>query len=169
VSAVTTRSSKIGPSCSCSRWGIVFIDEPGVRYAQRLGGQAAGIRITKRIQCSSPSTIEMPSPPCSHEEFNNESRGQRPGSAGGRPVKPRALPDDAPKQVSLNAVIEERCMKTDGTAQWLHEHKGIAAILIAQPIDEAERGRRKKERARGRRLRRQRNAQLRKIRQLGGA
>lgn len=93
----------------------------------------------------------------------------RPGEARGRPVKPKALPDYAPKQVPFDAVIEERCMKTDCTAQWLEEHKDVVPMLIVRPVDEAERGRWKKERARRRRLRRQRKAQLRKIRQLGGA
>jgi hypothetical protein len=68
----------------------------------------------------------------------------RPGRARGHALKPLALPDDAPKQVPLNTELEAQVMKTDGTAQWLDEHKGIVPMLIVRPIDEAERGRRKK-------------------------
>jgi hypothetical protein len=58
----------------------------------------------------------------------------------------------------LNAELEAWVMKTDGTAQWLDEHKGVVPMLIVRPIDEAERGRRRKERARRGQLRRARNA-----------
>jgi hypothetical protein len=88
-----------------------------------------------------------------------------PGRARGPAVKPQPLPDSVSKKVPLSIVHEAQCLKHAATTQWLYEHKDIVPTPMVRPIDEAERSRQKKERARGRRLRRQRNAQLRKIRQ----
>ena len=88
-----------------------------------------------------------------------------PGRARGRAVKPQPLPDDVSKKVPMSIVHEAQCLKHDATTQWLHEHKDIVATPMVQPMDEAGRGRRKTERARRRRLRRVRNAIIRKAKQ----
>lgn len=78
-------------------------------------------------------------------------------------MKPQPLPDSISKKVPLSIVHEAQCLKHDAGTQWLHEHKDIVPTPMVRPIDGAEPSRRKKERAKGRRLRRQRNAQLRKL------